>query len=49
MNPFRPYGESGETMHYYQVPDDLLDDPDELRVWAGKAIEVARRAKRGAK
>lgn len=24
--PFRPYGESGEAMQYYQVPDDLIED-----------------------
>jgi DNA transformation protein len=46
MGPFRPYGEDGETMGYYQVPEDLLEDPDELGRWAEKAIEVARRAKK---
>jgi DNA transformation protein and related proteins len=43
--PFRPFGIEGETMQYYQVPEEFLDDPDELRVWAEKAIAVARRAK----
>jgi DNA transformation protein len=46
MGPFRPYGEDAETMGYYQVPEDLLEDPDELGRWAEKAIEVARRAKK---
>jgi DNA transformation protein and related proteins len=46
MNPFRPYGEGGETMQYYQVPENLLEDPDELGLWAEKAIDVARRAKK---
>jgi DNA transformation protein len=45
MGPFRPYGEDGEVMQYYRVPDDLLEDPEELGVWAEKAIVVARRAK----
>jgi DNA transformation protein len=45
MGPFRPYGEEGEVMQYYQVPDDLLEDPESLRQWAEKAITVARRAK----
>lgn len=45
MGPFRPYGEEGEVMQYYQVPDDLLEDPESLRQWAEKAIRVARRAK----
>ena len=45
MGPFRPSGESGETMQYYQVPEEVLEDPAELAVWAGKAVEVANRAK----
>jgi DNA transformation protein len=49
MGPFRPFGEEGETMQYYQVPDDLLEDPEELAVWANRAIEVARRARHAAR
>jgi len=45
MEPFRPYGEDDEVMHYYRVPEDLLEDPEELCVWAEKSIAVARRAK----
>jgi len=29
------------SMGYYQVPQDVLDDPDELKVWARKALAVA--------
>jgi len=46
MGPFRPYGDDGEVMHYYRVPEDLLDDAEELGQWAEKAILVARRARR---
>jgi DNA transformation protein and related proteins len=46
MGPFRPYGEGGEVMQYYHVPDDLLDDAEVLGEWAEKAIIVARRSKR---
>jgi len=49
MGPFRPYGEDGETMGYYEVPADLLDDPEALRPWAEKAIAVAGRKKKKAK
>jgi DNA transformation protein len=45
MGPFQPYGEGGETMGYYRVPDDLLEDVEVLGQWAEKAILVARRAK----
>ena len=47
MAPFRPYGEGGEEMQYYSVPEDLLEDAEVLGHWGEKAILVARRAKRG--
>jgi len=31
---------------YYEVPEGLLDQPDELRQWARDAIGAARAAKR---
>ena len=48
MRPFRPYGEDGEAMRYYHVPEDLIEDPEALRPWAEKAIAVAgqKKAKR---
>ncbi len=42
LGPFRPFGESGEVMQYYQLSEDILEDPDELRTWVHKAIAVAR-------
>ena len=46
MQPFRPFGEGGEVMQYYQLPEELLEDPDELKPWLEKAIEVAARKKK---
>lgn len=46
MGPFRPYGEDGEVMQYFEVPADLLENPEELRSWAEKAVAVARRKRR---
>ena len=46
MEPFRPYGDDGEVMGYYEVPPDVLEDPEQLRPWAEKAVAVARH-KRG--
>ena len=46
MQPFRPFGEGGEVMQYYQLPEELLEDPDELKPWLEKAILVAERKKR---
>jgi DNA transformation protein and related proteins len=46
MGPFRPFGEEGEVMQYYEVPAELLEGGEALGSWVEKAIEVARRAKR---
>lgn len=46
LRPFQPFGEGTATMQYYQLPEDLLEDPDALRPWAEGAIAAARRAKR---
>ena len=49
MGPFRPEGERSQAMGYYQVPEAVLEDPEELRLWANKAMEVARRKSAGKK
>jgi DNA transformation protein and related proteins len=46
MGPFRPFGDEGESMQYYEVPAELLEDPDALRPWADKSVLVARQARR---
>jgi DNA transformation protein and related proteins len=47
MGPFRPYGEAGEVMQYYEVPADVLEDAEALAPWVAEAVEVARRARSG--
>ena len=39
--PFNPFGKG--TMGYYQLPEDILEDADELRDWMRAALAVARR------
>src|ERR1700704_5199127 len=46
MSPFRPYGDEGESMQYYEVPHDFLEDAEALRPWAERARAVAA-AKKG--
>ena len=41
LEPFRPYGPDGMEMSYREIPADLLEDPDALRPWVEKAVEVA--------
>jgi DNA transformation protein len=35
----------GETFGYLSVPDEILEQPDELAVWVRKACDVALRKK----
>ncbi len=45
IGPFQPYPEKGmSTMPYFSVPDDVLEDQDELIQWAEKSREAALRA-----
>lgn len=45
MDPFTYEMSSGKTgsISYYQVPERLYDDADELIDWARKSVEVMRR------
>jgi DNA transformation protein and related proteins len=45
QGPFKPYGDDRETMQYYQLPADVLENQDELTRWARKAISVAAAAR----
>lgn len=45
MGPFRPFGETGEAMQYYEVSAEIIEDTEVLSGWAEKAVAVARRAK----
>ncbi len=40
---FQPYGEESYSMGYYEVPVDVLEDVDKLRVWASAAVAAAQR------
>ncbi|MFP3942947.1 MAG: TfoX/Sxy family protein [Alphaproteobacteria bacterium] len=46
MEPFSYETKEGrrEMTGYYRAPERLLDDPDEMKLWAEKAFDVARRA-----
>lgn len=39
MPPFRPYRDKPQvSMSYYEVPADVLEDPDECAAWALRAV-----------
>ena len=43
--PFRPFADDPTySMSYYQLPEDVLEDVDELRTWMRKSLAVAASA-----
>ena len=48
MEPFWYTRKSGrrEVQRWYELPEDVLMDPDELRLWATDAIRIAAATKR---
>lgn len=45
MDAFQPYDDE-RVMQYYEVPIEVLENVDRLKVWVEKSAEVARRSKR---
>jgi DNA transformation protein len=45
MGPFLPFGDPAKPMQYYELPVEVLEDPEELSTWMTRAIAVAVRAK----
>jgi len=48
MQPFSYVTKKGrvQVRRYFELPEDVLSDPDELRVWAQESIRVAARPRR---
>jgi DNA transformation protein len=42
--PFRPFEDKPLAMPYWEVPTDILENPQELCTWAARAWEAGRRA-----
>jgi len=44
---FKPYPEKAKTyvMSYYEVPADVLENPDQFAEWAQRSLAVARKKK----
>lgn len=45
MKAWSPFGDGKEMTGYYELPADLLEDPDAMRPWVEKAIAAAARKK----
>lgn len=45
MKAWSPFGDGKEMTGYYELPAELLEDPDAMQPWVEKAIAVATRKK----
>ena len=48
MAPFSYTTKKGriQVRRYFELPEDILTDPDELRIWVRESIEVAGKVKK---
>jgi DNA transformation protein len=46
MKAWSPFDDGKEMRGYYELPAELLEDPDELRPWVEKAVAVAMQKKK---
>jgi len=49
MGPFLPFGDPEKPMAYWELPERVLEDLDELGVWMGRSLQVAARAAKARK
>lgn len=45
MNAFQPFADRPMKMPYYEVPPEVLEDPDELAIWSMRSVEVSLKKK----
>jgi len=46
MSAFHPFDDASRAMQYYEVPERVLEDPEELEAWMRKAIAVAAKVRK---
>ena len=42
-SPFKPYPDKPTTMSYFEVPPDVLDNPEELVKWSEQSLVIQKR------
>ncbi|OYT43781.1 competence protein TfoX [Thermoplasmatales archaeon ex4484_6] len=45
MKPFKPFEDRPMVMSYFEVPADVIEDPELLQEWSRRSLEVSARAK----
>ncbi len=42
--PFRPYPDKQVTMSYYEVPAEVLEDPEQLIEWSERSLAIQKKS-----
>ena len=42
--PFKPYPDQDTVMSYYEVPSEILEDPETFETWAAKSLAIQKRS-----
>jgi DNA transformation protein len=45
LKPFQPFGPDTQVLPYHEVPADVLENVNELKVWMARAVAVAAQNK----
>lgn len=43
--PFKPFDDKKTVMSYYDVPPDILENPQELMLWASQSLAIQKNKK----
>jgi DNA transformation protein len=43
--PFKPYPDKPTTMSYYEIPPDILENPEELIAWSEESLSIQKKRK----
>lgn len=44
-SPFKPYPDKPTTMSYFEIPPDILENPEALIAWADESLAIQRKRK----
>ena len=41
-SPFKPYPDKPTSMSYFEIPPEVLEEPEELVQWAKRSLEIQK-------
>lgn len=44
-SPFKPYRDRPDVMSYYEIPPDVLENPEDLIEWSKRSLDIQQKRK----